>query len=344
MPYETWPNCTSSAGGCGRGIVTKLNGASCGCNHLIGLDRDPDGLIRCGQCGRRMMVAYSGDRGRAGRYVCSRTFQQQGTRRPCQASGALRVDRAVTQAILDAVTPACLDATADALETLRPRRAPRGFSASRSSAPPTRPSGHVAGTTPASRKTASSPARSPSKPALAELDTQQRAAQELERRRPAPLSDRERRALADLASDLPRVWQAPTTADRDRKQLLCCLLDDVVVTVDRVRRQARLDHFWQGGAHTEPDVTLNRTAAKRTDTSEDLVALIRRLAEHSPDTKLAMILAKQGHRAATGLTFTASAWPASANARTSPPRLQGGVEARQRTLAALSRPSARPGG
>ena len=36
------------------------------------------------------------------------------------------------------------------------------------------------------------------------------------------------------------------------------------------------------------------------------MALIRRLAEHSPDTKLAMILAKQGHRAATGLTFTAS--------------------------------------
>ena len=119
------------------------------------------GLIRCGHCGRRMMVAYSGDRGRAGRYVCSRTFQQQGTRRPCQAIGALRVDRAVAQAFLDAVTPAGVDATADALETLRPRRAPRGFSASRSSAPPTRPSGHVAGTTPASRKTASSPARSP---------------------------------------------------------------------------------------------------------------------------------------------------------------------------------------
>jgi excisionase family DNA binding protein len=36
------------------------------------------------------------------------------------------------------------------------------------------------------------------------------------------------------------------------------------------------------------------------------VALIRRLAEHSPDAEIAMILAKQSHRTATGLTFTAS--------------------------------------
>src|SRR3954454_9219531 len=77
------------------------------------------GLVRCGHCGRRMMVAYSGDRGRAGRYLCSRTFQQQGTRRPCQAIGALRVDRAVAQAFLDAVTRTGVDATAQALEMLK---------------------------------------------------------------------------------------------------------------------------------------------------------------------------------------------------------------------------------
>src|SRR3954454_2376274 len=56
------------------------------------------GLVRCGRCGRRMMIAYSGTHGRTGRYLCSRTFQQHGTRRPCQGIGALRVDRAVAAA------------------------------------------------------------------------------------------------------------------------------------------------------------------------------------------------------------------------------------------------------
>jgi predicted DNA-binding protein (UPF0251 family) len=51
---------------------------------------------------------------------------------------------------------------------------------------------------------------------------------------------------------------------------------------------------------------LNRTAGKRTDTPEQLVALIRRLAEHSADAEIAMILAKQGRRTPTGLPFTAS--------------------------------------
>ena len=76
------------------------------------------GLVRCGRCGRRMMVAYSGTSGRAGRYLCSRTFEQVGTRRACQGIGALRVDRVVAAAFLAAVTPAGVDATAQALETL----------------------------------------------------------------------------------------------------------------------------------------------------------------------------------------------------------------------------------
>jgi hypothetical protein len=142
--------------------------------------------------------------------------------------------------------------------------------------------------------------------ALAALQAQQRALRELESQRPAPLSDSERDALRRLAADLPRVRGAPTTNDRDRKQLLRCLLDDVVLTVDRDQQQARVELFWHGGAHTEFHAALDRTPAERSDTPQDLVALIRRLGEHSTEAEIAMILAKQGQRTATSLTFTAS--------------------------------------
>ena len=267
------------------------------------------GLVRCGHCGRRMMVTYSGDRGRAGRYLCSRTFQQQGTRRPCQAIGARRVDHAIAHAFLDAITPAGVDATVHAIQTLQSAHDERvrlqRLAVERAAYLAERARRQYDACEPENRLVARTLEHT-LESALAELDAQRRAAQELERRRPAPLSDRERRVLARLASDLPRVWHAPTTTDRDRKQLLRCLLDDIVLTVDRSRVRARLELFWQGGAHSELNVALNRTAAKRTDTSEDLVALIRRLAEHSPDAEIAMTLAKQGHRTATGLTFTAS--------------------------------------
>jgi MerR HTH family regulatory protein len=256
-----------------------------------------------------MMVAYSGTNGRTGRYLCSRTFQHHGTRRPCQGIGALRVDPVVTTAFLDAVTPAGVDATAHALQTLQAAHEERvrlqRLAVERVAYEAERARRQYDACEPEHRLVARTLEHA-LEAALAALDDQKRAQIELQRQRPAPLTDTERAALKRLAADLPRVWDARTTSDRDRKQLLRCLLDDVVVTVERDQHSARVELFWQGGAHSELAVALNRTPAKRTDTPADLVALIGRLAEHSADAEIAMILAKQGRRTATGLAFTAS--------------------------------------
>ena len=83
------------------------------------------GLLRCGKCGRRMMVNYSAKNGRTHTYLCSRTHQTQATRRPCQSIGGLRFDRTVTDAFLQAVTPAGVDATAAAVDQLEADHAER---------------------------------------------------------------------------------------------------------------------------------------------------------------------------------------------------------------------------
>ncbi len=59
---------------------------------------------------------------------------------------------------------------------------------------------------------------------------------ELERRqqqRPRTLSLEEKSRLRVLGSDLRKVWTASTTTDRDRKELLRTLLEEVIVAVDR---------------------------------------------------------------------------------------------------------------
>lgn len=76
------------------------------------------GLVRCGKCGRKMMVKYSGRYGRTHTYVCSRTHQMQATRRPCQSIGGLRLDSTVIEAFLQAVSPAGVEATAAAVDQL----------------------------------------------------------------------------------------------------------------------------------------------------------------------------------------------------------------------------------
>ena len=48
-----------------------------------------------------------------------------------------------------------------------------------------------------------------------------------ERQRPRTLSPEEEKKLRSLGSDLDKVWTAPTTTDRDRKELLRALLEEV---------------------------------------------------------------------------------------------------------------------
>jgi DNA-binding transcriptional MerR regulator len=124
-----------------------------------------------------------------------------------------------------------------------------------------------------------------------------------ERQRPRALTDTDRDRLLALGSDLGRVWSAPSTSDRDRKQLLRCMVEEVMLDVAREERRARITIRWQRGAPTELEVSLPKPQPSvRTD--EDTSALLERLAAHYDDTTIAAILNRQGRRSATGERFT----------------------------------------
>jgi hypothetical protein len=127
-----------------------------------------------------------------------------------------------------------------------------------------------------------------------------------EHQRPAPLTEQQRARIRLLGSDLRRVWSAPTTTDRDRKELLRSLLEEVNVSVERADRRAHLILRWRGGMISDIDVALfhPRDSVLRTD--EDTIGLLRRLATHYPDAMIAGILTRQGRTTAYGLRFTAN--------------------------------------
>jgi predicted DNA-binding transcriptional regulator AlpA len=108
-----------------------------------------------------------------------------------------------------------------------------------------------------------------------------------------------------LGSDLQLVWNAPSTTDRDRKELLRALLEEVVLTVNKSEHRARLILRWRGGSITPLDVALPRGVPTGLCTEGDTIDLIRRLAPHYPDATIAGILNRQGRRSATGERFTA---------------------------------------
>ena len=264
------------------------------------------GIVRCGGCGRRMQVAYSGNDGQVPRYACVRAHQLHGTDRACQSLGALRLEKAIAAAFLEAVTPAGVRACQEAIGELErqheERLAGQRLAVERAEFEAKRAQRQFDACEPEHRLVART-LEARLEQALAELERERRKLAELETRRPEPLTDTERQALTRLIRDLPRVWAAETTTARDRKELLRTLLSEVVVTIKQEPRRAEVEIVWEGGARTELQVPLVKRGPERHRTSEDTIELVRKLAVHTADQHIAAILNKQGRRTGTGLPF-----------------------------------------
>ena len=126
-----------------------------------------------------------------------------------------------------------------------------------------------------------------------------------EARQPKTLTAEQQTRILALGSDLDVIWSAPTTTDRDRKELLGTLLTEVTITLDRPAGHADLVLRWKGGALTDLRVPLTARKQARLRTDEDTIDLVRRLAVHYPDAQIAGILNRQTRSTATGLPFTA---------------------------------------
>ncbi len=265
------------------------------------------GLIRCGRCGRKMQVGYAGTGGKVRRYSCVRGRDLHATGSACQSLGGGRLDAAVAKAFLEAATPAGIAASAAAITELtaqhEERLAAGRLELERAEFEAERARRQFDACEPEHRLVARTLERSLEE-ALAAVARERGKLERLDRARPAPLQEAERKALGALARELPRLWGAETTSDRDRKQLLRTLLSEVVVSVEEPRLRAVAEIHWEGGARSELEVKLNARGPERRRLGGDTVELIRRLARHHSDRQIAQTLSRQGHLTGTGLPFT----------------------------------------
>jgi DNA invertase Pin-like site-specific DNA recombinase/uncharacterized protein YndB with AHSA1/START domain len=266
------------------------------------------GLAVCGRCGRKLKVHYQGRRGhQSPAYHCPGSALVEGRGRWCLRVGGVQIDEAVAAALLAALTPAGVKAALAAAEELE-----RDHDAAleqwrlqveRVRYEAERAERRYRQVEPEHRLVARGLERDWEQ-ALQALAAAEAELALREQQRPRTLTPAEREQLLRLGADLGRVWSAPTTTDRDRKQLLRTLIEEVIVNVDREQRQATLTLRWRGGALSELIVPLPRRQPT-IRTGEDTIALLERLAAHYPDATIAGILNRQGRRSATGERFTA---------------------------------------
>ena len=266
------------------------------------------GVATCGKCGRRLHTHYRGRNASPG-YHCSGKDIVQGRGVYCLNVGGIQIDQAVTDAFLKALTPAAVEATEQAMRQLEADHdaALRQWrlAVERAHYEAERAERQYRAVEPENRLVArwleSVWEKCPRDLAAANAELRRR-----EQQRPRTLSPEEKNRIRSLGSDLRKVWTASTTTDRDRKELLRTLLEEVIVAVDRAEYRAHLTLRWRGGALTELDLSLPRSQPRGPRTGEDIISLLPRLAAHYPDDVIAGILNRQGHKTATGERFTAN--------------------------------------
>jgi Recombinase/Recombinase zinc beta ribbon domain len=266
------------------------------------------GLAVCGRCGRKLMVHYQGRRGhRSPAYHCPSSQLAEGRGLWCLRVGGTQIDQAVAGALLAALTPAGVKAALVAAESLEADHDTAltqwRLQVERAQYHADRAERRYRQVEPEHRLVARGLERDWEN-ALTALHAAQAELELREHQRPRTLTPSEREGLLALGADLGRVWAAPTTTDRDRKQLLRTLVEEVILDVIREERRATVTIRWRGGAITELVVPLPRHQPSiRTD--EDTIALLKRLAVHYDDATIAGILNRQGRRSARGERFTA---------------------------------------
>ena len=265
------------------------------------------GIAVCGRCGRKLKVHYQGKPGQQRpNYHCPTSILVENRGEWCLRVGGGQIDHSVASALLAALTPAGIKAAVTAAEALEADHdaalAQWRLQLEHARYAAEKAERRYRQVEPEHRLVARGLERDWEK-ALTKLAEAEAELTLREQQRPRTLTDTERDGLLALGADLGRVWSAPSTTDRDRKQLLRCLIDEVILDVDRENRQASITIRWQAGALTELVVPLpRRQPTIRTD--EDTIALLTRLAAHYDDATIAGILNRQGRRSARGERFT----------------------------------------
>jgi DNA invertase Pin-like site-specific DNA recombinase len=214
------------------------------------------GLLRCGKCGgHRMSVRYHtpSSRNPAHGYVCAFEQVNYGTGGSCQHIAGPALDAYVTGQVLQAVAPAALEvslaaaAQAEADRAMLDKLWRQRIERARYAAGRARRQYQL--TEPENRLVARQ-LESDWEAALAETDRLQADYQRFTEEQPATLTAAERAAIQALASDLPRVWDASSTTQADRKELLRILIEKITVTVAGTSELVDVTITWAGGHQT----------------------------------------------------------------------------------------------
>ena len=284
-----------------------------GCHRITGKVRGPpregpallQGMVVCGFCGRRMTVQYKErkDGSILPIYFCPGGHLLPGP--VCQSMRGDGIDEAVSNLLLEVVTPMTRDAAlqvhrelqkreeeADRLRRLAVDRARREAELSH------RQYLHV---DPENRMVAASLEKDWNEKlqVLAHAQSDYEAACAKARQE---VSAEQQEALMALTRDFPSVWKDPRTPWREKKRMARMIIEDVTLVKGP---QVAIHVRFKGGTTRTLSVVLPRSWSSNHRTPYEVVDAIRTIGSGKTDAEIARILNDGGYKTGGSLPFDA---------------------------------------
>lgn len=264
------------------------------------------GLVVCGSCGERMSVRYHSHHNQEiPTYWCGRRPLQRGETSLCQTVHGGALDAAITDLIIEAMTPLAIEVALDVQEEMANRQEEadrlRRQHVERAKYEAELAQRRFLRVDPDNRLVADT----------LEADWNQKlraveVAQEAYDRATADVSvvsDAERASLMALATDFPRLWHDPRTQMRDKKRMLRLLIEDVTLTKGDT---LHVDIRFAGGATRSLDLPLPKSCVELRTTDAAVVEEIDRLIDTYTDKEIAELLNERGVRTVVTTPWTAA--------------------------------------
>jgi DNA invertase Pin-like site-specific DNA recombinase len=264
------------------------------------------GLVICGRCGERMTVRYGDLEGRlVAHYMCQkRSVEHAGP--VCQHIPGAGIDAAVSERLLELMSPVQLD-VALAVEQELQSRLEEADALRRQQVERARYEVDLAHrrylrVDPDHRLVADA-LEADWNGKLRALET---ARADYERQCKADrrdLDDQQAAEIRALARDFPRVWNDPRTPQRERKRLVRLLIEDATLIKGE---QIGVHLRFHGGATQTLTVPRSKPSWELRQTDRAVVKLIDELLDHHTDSEVAEALNHKGLRSGWGRAFRAA--------------------------------------
>lgn len=257
------------------------------------------GIIRCGRCGARMRLRYSGSKGEFPVYECNYAHSEYGAPR-CQEVRGLGLDAEVERLVLEALAPDKIALALAALESLEEEHAAlkrqHKLHLERLRYEAERAQRQYDAVEPENRLVARTLEKRWEEKLRALEEAEQKHQTWVEQQR-LELTSTDRQDIVALGADLPRVWRAPSTTAADRKQILRFLTKEVIVDQKRTRGKVWFQINWQTGAISEHWYTRRVRSYTEHARFDQIQQRIRELrAEQKLDDEIAAALNAEGYQ------------------------------------------------